>query len=147
MKANKYLLKILNLIVAMLFFASVFINYFYISDYSNTDMDFLDKVNANSSCLSISEIIIKSNLNNVYYKFEFNIEEMPGSNWSKLIKKNKITNFINCVNKVNEIILDENYIYVVWILEELVLFQILTFIYLLIIFLNKLFKNELLEQR
>ena len=145
MKANKYLLKILNLILAMLFFASVFINYFYISDYSNTDMDFLDKVNANSSCLSISEIIIKSNSNNIYYKFEFNVEEMPGSNWSKLIKKNKVKNFVNCVNKVNEIVLDENYIYVVWILEELILFQILILIYLLIIFFDKLFKNKLLE--
>lgn len=145
MKANKYLLKILNSIVAVLFFASVFINYFYISDYSNTGKDFLDKVNANSSCLSMAEIIIKSNSNNVYYNFKFNVEELPGSNWSKLIKKNKVTNFVNCVNKVNEIVLDENYIYVVWILEELVLFQILTLIYLLIICFNKLFKNELLE--
>jgi len=145
MRANKYFLKIFNLIVAIIFFTSVFINYFYISDYSNSDEDFLNKVNANSSCLSVSEVIMKSNSNNIRYEFEFNVEELPGSNWSKLIKKKKITSFVNCVNKVNEIVLDENYIYVIWILEELVLVQILTFIYLLIIFLNRLFKIDLIE--
>ena len=145
MKTNKYLLKFFNFSFVIFFSSTIFINYFYISDYSNATDDFLNKVNANSSCLSVSEVIIKSNLNNIEYKFELNTEELPGSNWSKLIKKNKVTNFVNCVNKVNEIVLDENYIYVVWILEELVLFQILTLIYLLIICFNKLFKYELLE--